>query len=239
MATAPNVGSDEEGSMKRLHHFVLSLDLGSAAERSALSLIEPHTITPERGDEGDDFNRYDVRALVRFPPGTDFPEIRYYAREMARNLPMPNETHLLLGLGGVGPDVLGYFRRDPAPYEAIEGLLLENGAGNGVASPGGVVRVGKRNVVAATQVAMQTQRLVFAAGLELREEAVRELLHFKMRPPSVSTDELAWRERASDDLVLSVAGGVWWADRRSWEQPERGEGVELRDDSTRSVYGGY
>jgi hypothetical protein len=213
-----------------VNYYIISLDLGQAAEHSALAIVEPRS--PDRGRAG---NYYDLRHLERFSISTRYPEIRDYVGGLIRQLPLPCEVYLLVGITGVGIELYRYFA--DAKAKQVVGLMLDNGTGE-AARDKQLYRVPKRGVVSATQLALQTDRLKIARGLGLAAEFTKELVEFRPRLPTV-TDASAWRDKVSDDLVLATAGAVWFAGQQTWdEDPEEYE----EDDgygAGRSPIGGY
>jgi hypothetical protein len=77
-------------------------------------------------------------------------------------------------------------------------------------------RVPKRDLVGAVQSVMQTRRLKAAASLADWPVLQRELTNFKAKISLSGHDTYGagddWREGSHDDLVLSVALGVWWGE---------------------------
>jgi hypothetical protein len=77
-------------------------------------------------------------------------------------------------------------------------------------------RVPKRDLVGAVQSAMQARRLHAAASLPDWPVLKGELANFKARISLNGHDSYGagddWREGNHDDLVLSVAMGVWWGE---------------------------
>jgi hypothetical protein len=75
-------------------------------------------------------------------------------------------------------------------------------------------QVPKKDLVGTLQVLLQEQRLKLAADLSEVPTLVDELMNFRMKPLSPSTDPLlAWRERSQDDLIFALAVAAWWIER--------------------------
>ena len=81
-------------------------------------------------------------------------------------------------------------------------------------------RLAKVELVGSLQVALQTDRLEMASGLELVPKLVKELQEFKMRPPIINaSDPESWREGQFDDLVFAVGLANGWAGRKIPSRP--------------------
>jgi hypothetical protein len=213
-----------------VNYYIISLDLGQAAEHSALAIVEPRS--PDRGRVG---NYYDLRHLERFSISTRYPEIRDYVSGLIRQLPLPCEVYLLVGITGVGMELYRYFADVSA--RKVVGLMLDNGTGE-ASRDRLLYRVPKRGVVSATQLALQTDRLKIARGLTLAPEFTKELTEFRPKLPTI-TDASAWRDRPTDDLVLATAGAVWFAGQQTWDEDQ--EEYEEKEPyyEGRSSAGGY
>ena len=84
-----------------------------------------------------------------------------------------------------------------------------------VVEDGSCFRVPKRDVISTAQVLLQTDRLKIARDLPNAQILLRELQGFRMNVDLKKTsDSLAWREGANDDLVLALAVGLWMGERR-------------------------
>jgi hypothetical protein len=212
-----------------VNHYIISLDLGQAAEHSALAIVEPRSPDRERAK-----NYYDLRHLERFSISTRYPEIRDYVSGLIRQLPLPCEVYLLVGITGVGVELYRYFEEVRA--KQVVGLMLDNGTGE-AARDKMLYRVPKRGVVSATQLALQTDRLKIARGLGLAAEFTKELTEFRPKL-QVVTDASAWRDRVTDDLVLSVASAVWFAGLQTWDEDPEDDEEEAYYEG-RSSSGGY
>ena len=88
-------------------------------------------------------------------------------------------------------------------------------AGDEVTEQWPCFRVPKRDVISTAQVLLQTDRLKIARDLPNAQLLLRELQSFRMNVDLKRTsDSLAWREGANDDLVLALAVGLWLGERR-------------------------
>jgi hypothetical protein len=79
-------------------------------------------------------------------------------------------------------------------------------------------RVPKRELVAITQVLIQTRRLKFADVLPERELIIKELQAFQVKiKEDTGFDSYEARSGAHDDIVLSLAMGCWYGQKaRAW-----------------------
>src|SRR5262249_848815 len=75
-------------------------------------------------------------------------------------------------------------------------------------------QVPKKDLVGTLQVLLQEQRLKIAADLSEVPTLVDELMNFRMKPSSPSTDPLlAWRVGPQDDLIFALATAAGWFER--------------------------
>lgn len=202
--------------------YLLGLDLGQAADFSALAILE----TPTGGPEAD----YHCRHLQRWPLKTPYPRI---VADVARMVTGPElrgsrPPVLAVDATGVGAPVVDLFKQSlrlPRPHLTVidEGYVpppcdvqlcpIQITGGDAVTHDraSGVTRVPKRDLVSAAQVALQTGRLKIAEGLKEAATLTRELLNFQVKISLETAHDSygAWREGAHDDLVLAVALALW------------------------------
>jgi hypothetical protein len=90
-------------------------------------------------------------------------------------------------------------------------------------SPGGLLNVPKRDLVAAPLILFQDRRLEIAEDLELRKTLERELENFKVKINISTAHDTyeAWRENEHDDLVLALSIACWAAERYMTEYARR------------------
>lgn len=150
-----------------------------------------------------------VRQLERFPRGTSYPDIVDQVAQLMRRSPLDYNTALLVDATGVGQPVVDQFRQ-----AGLRPLAVTITAGRDVTRDGDDLHVPKRDLISATQVALQAGRLKIAEQLPEAATLVKELLNFKVKITTSANDTYgAWRENEHDDLVLALALATWF---REW-----------------------
>ena len=185
--------------------WILGLDLGQAADRSALAILEQPDLKKPR--------TYCVRHLERFEMGTPYPSVVSRLKEILKR---PELEHSLLAVDmtGVGRPVVDLLKQ-----AALEVRIwpITITSGKSPSCDGYSYSVPKRDLVAVLQVLLQTRRLKIAKGLPVAAELMRELSDFRSKFTE-SANEVFGPEKSSqhDDLVLALALAAWSGER----QPE-------------------
>jgi hypothetical protein len=189
----------EAGSMIT---FFAGLDLGQAHDSTAIALLEREV---DRGR-----THYSLRHLQRWPPGSSYPRIAEEVSQMLRAVPRCG-LRLVVDQTAVGRAVATLFNRNNSV--STREVLIS--AGHAVtSSEDGCTHVPKKELVSVLQMLLQTQRLKIAAGLSLAEALSREMALFRASVKVASgAEEVTWREREHDDLVLEVALAAWEGER--------------------------
>jgi hypothetical protein len=153
---------------------------------------------------------YSVRYLERLAPEAALPAIIARVGELAHTKELLGRCYVVVDLTALGEQVLRLLTQ--AGLQAL-GITL-TGEGTVGEARGRHRRVPKRDVVTATQVALQTGRLRVAEELPEAATLLRELLAFRVSgDPLAPADAAAlWRERSQDDLVLAVAPPLWYSE---------------------------
>jgi hypothetical protein len=182
-----------------MSQFALGLDLGPAAEFTALAVVER---------DAADRTMLAVRHLVRFPPGTPYRAIGKAVAATVRNGGV-GRPPVVSDLTAVGPELLPILRNTVRPAWVAPVVLtaVQGPAGKG---EDGIHRLPKRDLVTSLQLQLQERRLRVAPALPEAAMLVRELTAFRAKVSLSETDAPVWRERPADDLVLAVALGAWW-----------------------------
>jgi hypothetical protein len=184
--------------------YIVGLDLGKSQDYTALCVLEIHGEPPEAS--------YHCRHLQRFKLGTSYPHIVASVRELCRREPLlSNKPQLAIDQTGVGNAVVDIFKQ--AEINATLKPILIHG-GDKATNEGGVWRVPKRELVGATQVALQTGRLKIASELPEVGILTQELQNFQVSISDSGFDSYEARTGKHDDLVLSLAMALWLARRR-------------------------
>ncbi|MCX6681685.1 MAG: hypothetical protein NTY71_01690 [Methanoregula sp.] len=221
----------------------VGLDLGQAADFTAISVVEVHpTVYVKQIEERDpDYNRpkmrveeveglpitYHVRHLERMPLGTPYPVIVERVREILRRL--PEGTELIIDHTGVGRPVSDMFYQ-----KGLAAACITIPGGDTISQDGLFFHVPKKDIVGVMRVAFENKELKIAAALPDAETLIAELLSFKVKISTSGHDQYeAWREGDHDDLVLSV-GLAMWAAHYTYAQMET-SGVVVYDNGSSEI----
>jgi len=170
---------------------------------TAVAVLEVHGEPPEA--------IYHCRHLRRFKLGTSYPTIVTEIRALCMREPLlSNMPRLCVDETGVGAPVVDLFRQ--AKLNARLEPITIHGGDRAVRE--GHWRVPKRELVGATQVALQTGRLKIAKDLPEVDALIRELQNFEVEISQTGFDSYNARTGAHDDLVLALAMPLWFASRR-------------------------
>jgi hypothetical protein len=175
--------------------YLLGLDLGQAADYSALAIAKRQE---ERGVAS-----YQMPWLERFELGTSYPAIvtAVVARvgQLATQEPTVPRV-LVVDATGVGRPVVDLLVR-AKPAARLIAVTITG--------------VPKRELVSTAQVFLQGRRLAIADKLPEAATLTRELLAFQVKISAETAHDSygAWREGSHDDLVLAVALALWAGER--------------------------
>jgi hypothetical protein len=204
--------------MARRFFYTVGLDLGQVSDFSACAVLEQEWL-PACSEDGR--CHHECRHLVRWPLGTDYPTV---VQEVCgilarlREQPGPDEggpcVVLVVDRTGVGRGVADLFARADLHRAGFSAVTITAGS-ELTEHPDGGLNVPKRELVAATQSALQTKRLKIAPRLREAAALVRELRTFTVKVNIATGAESfeSWREKDKDDLVLSIALAVWQGER--------------------------
>jgi hypothetical protein len=206
--------------------FVLGLDLGQAADYSALSVLEREAANPRM---------LAVRHLVRFPPGTSYATVGTFVATVVRDGGLGHPP-LVTDLTAVGSALLPGLRPAVRPAWIVP-VMLTAGKSPPVKDADGVERVPKRDLVTMLQLLLQDRRLRVTLALPEAATLFHELTAFRAKVSLAETDAVDWRDRPTDDLVLAVALAGWWATKHARTGPSTiGVGGSLVQDVLDRVF---
>lgn len=219
--------------------FIVSIDLGQSIDPTAVSVLEVATranvnaafwaATPEQqktmwepprewySTAGSAWTlkypttpaRIDVRHLERLPLRVPYPEQIQYIASLLRRPPLAGaRPDILFDQTGVGRPVVDLARRG-----GLRPIGITITAGNAESHEGDDYRVAKLLLVSRLQAVFHSGELRIAKTLPEARTLVSELQDFRGIFTDTGYARFGAREGAHDDLVLSVAQGVWWAYR--------------------------
>jgi hypothetical protein len=212
---------------RKERRFTLGLDLGQAADYSALALVEkyqqPLREIDRHGNQTTEV-RYEVRFLSRYPLGTSYTSVVEHVAMLLRSqellqwvqvkdhdghrVPKLIRPSLVIDATGVGRPIADLFRK--AGLDPV-GVVIHGG--DTIIRDHPFWRVPKRDLVGQLQVVFQNRTLKIAQSLPLAGVLAEELRTFTRKINIATAHESFehWRDSQHDDLVLSVALAYWWS----------------------------
>jgi len=189
-------------------YFVAGLDIGQAADYTALAVLQAHNPVEMVGVPVMGPAIYFCGHLERFDLGTPYPAMVDKVRQRLSTPQLRGRTALVVDATGVGAPVL-----DLLHLAGLNSIGVTIHGGENVVTVDGGYRVPKRDLVAAVQVLLQQERLKVAERLPEAATLVTELTNFRYTLSAAGHDSYgAWREGTHDDLVLAVALAVWFCE---------------------------
>ena len=177
--------------------YIVGLDLGQAQDYTALAIIEA-------SDE--EQPTMHLRHLQRYPLGTPYPTIVAGVDALMAREELGADAELVVDATGVGAAVVDMLYAAGLYFTPV--IIT---GGDVVHRDRNTYRVPKRDLVAAVQTLLQTQRLRFAADMPLVDVLTTELVNFRYKITDAGNDTYGGREGTHDDLVLAVALACWKA----------------------------
>jgi hypothetical protein len=183
--------------------FYCGLDLGQASDYTALAIGERIAPFDDRSD-----STYHFRHIERLPLGTSYPAIVSHVARLVNSPQLQGRTTLALDYTGVGRPVFDMFTKARLTCD-LRGVSVHGG--DAVTWDWRTVGVPKRDLIAATQVLLQTKRLEIAGTLPDTATLVSELQNYQVKidPVTAHDSYAAWREGGHDDLVFAVCLACW------------------------------
>ena len=198
----------------RPRDYILGLDLGQAADYTALAVLErtektleiPHPDKPARFETKWHFG---CRGLKRWPLGTSYPSIVADVEKLTAK-PLLAKAHLVIDGTGVGRPVVDMFRQAHLPVTLVPVMIT---SGNKESHHDGYYHVGKAILISTLQVLLQQRRLQFANRLPETPALVKELQSYQVKVTEAANEVFNARQGAHDDLLLALALASWHGER--------------------------
>jgi hypothetical protein len=195
--------------------FWLGMDIGQAADYSAVTIVEAVFKQHGRHEDGSpkfDKNLY-CRHVQRLPLQMTYPDQVTQIGKMMQSNPLKGQCMIAVDATGVGRPVIDLMHEQKLSPMAV---TITGGLDENMDPKTGYWSVPKRILISNLQVLLGNGLLLFADGLEMKNLLIAEITNFKIKITSKGNDTYeAWREGDHDDLVLSLALACWAANRFS------------------------
>jgi len=192
--------TDEASRVRRYH--VLGLDLGQSTDPSALTVVQKTEKTGQRPT-------YALVWIERFQLGTPYTDVVRRVAAVKRAPETGQSPRVVMDATGIGAPVVDQFHD--------EGLfptqILFTG-GDKVVVDGSTYKVPKADLATTVQTLLQAGRLTIAERLKHAGELVTEMKRFRVKFTAAGHARFEHAtESDSDDVLLSLACGLWYAER--------------------------
>lgn len=205
-----------EGIHIQDRRFIISADLGQAYDYTAISITE--RILDGVGVKG--YRRrgelsLHLRHLERPARGTEYPAIVDRLIQLYKIPQLANARKaVVIDLTGLGRPVYDLMLR--AGFKRSLNAISITG-GNESRNDGEHYNVPKRELVANLQIQLQNGTLRIAKNIKEAAALVEELSNFQTKISESGRDTYGGRSGVHDDIVMSVAMGVWLGSQRSFD----------------------
>lgn len=181
--------------------YIIGVDLGQSHDFTAISILLK------------DGTAYQVVHLERLPLDMPYPkQVEYVYGIMHRKPLYESNVTLAIDYTAVGHPVL-----DMMDERGMQPVGISISGGNAVSWDPEWKKavVPKKDLISAMQISAQNNRLKIPPNLKFGDELIRELENFKVKIDiRTAHDSYNAREGAYDDLILSLAIGLWTSENR-------------------------
>lgn len=190
----------------------ISADLGQANDYTAISLIERvirgnGVLGPDQRGE----RTLNLRHIERVR-GIEYPAVVDRLKELYLSAPLLNQTKaVVIDYTGLGRPVYDMMRQ-AGFYWSLNAISITGGIDT--TSENNHYNVPKRELVSALQIELQNNRLKIARRIKEANNLIEELSNFQTAISTSGHDTYNGANGVHDDIVMSVAMGVWLACRR-------------------------
>jgi hypothetical protein len=171
--------------------FMVGLDLAQSNDWTALAVVE-------RLRTG-----YSVPMLTR-TRGAPYPQIVGRVADLLETPPLKGQAELVIDATGVGRPVLDLFRAS-----GIDARAITITAGQKPTGSLRFAKVPKRDLINSVLLALQAGTLTIAQDQPHAATLAHELAELRVKITASGYDRYEARDGEHDDLVLSVALGIW------------------------------
>lgn len=203
---------ENEGIHLKRRLFIISADLGQAFDYTAISIIEriitgPGVLGPDGRGETMLFLRHIERMRdIEYPAIVDRLVELYRSPQLAGV-----EKTVVIDFTGLGRPVFDLMKQ-AGFRRSLNGISITGGMD--VSFHDGHYNVPKRDLVSSLQIQLQNNSLKIAKGLKEANALIEELSNFQTKISDSGHDTYGGRSGIHDDIIMSLAMGVWLAGRK-------------------------
>jgi hypothetical protein len=219
-------------------NYIISVDLGQANDFSALSVIRRVWTFPQR-KEGEAYDpryselRHEIPLLVEWPLETPYPEIEERIETIYRTVyeePDADRVALIVDRGGPGRPVIDHLRK-----RELHPIGITVTGGDFVGERGDDFTVPKKDIVSSLIFEAQSGRIKIDKLLELAARLQEQIdgFGYKINRNTGNTSYESLQEKIHDDLVVTVAAGLWYSRTKL---PQRLTGAVEKDTDDYALY---
>jgi hypothetical protein len=194
-----------------MYQFYVGCDFGYQNDYTAITLLE-RTVTRKRDLLDNFIVEYAVRHLERTRE-TEYPVVIQRLVEMFHHSNLKNDGALIVDATGLGLPLIQELKRQKLP---VTGITITAGHDVTVtSSASNMFNVPKNHLVSALVLLFQSGKIKISSELKLAKVLQEELQSFgyKINKKTTTTTYEAMTESVHDDLVISLALAVWFANR--------------------------
>ena len=203
----PNAPGSIEGIHTKEYFWIISADLGQANDYTAISILE-RVITgngvlglDQRGER-----TINLRHLERVR-GIEYPAVVDRLKQLYLSPALIDKTKaVVIDYTGLGRPVYDMMKQ-AGFYYSLNAISITGG--NDETYGDRSYNVPKRELVSQLQIELQNNRLKIARGIKEADALIEELSNFQTAISANGHDTYNGANGVHDDLVMSVAMGVW------------------------------
>ena len=205
----PNAPGSTDGIHEKETMWIISADLGQANDYTAISILE--RIITGNGVLGIDRRgerTINLRHIERMR-GVEYPAIVDRMKQLYLSPALIDQTKaVVIDYTGLGRPVYDMMKQ-AGFYWSLNAISITGG--NDTTAGDRSYNVPKRELVSSLQIELQCNRLKIAKGIKEADALIEELSNFQTAISANGHDTYNGANGVHDDLVMSVAMGVWLA----------------------------
>lgn len=193
--------------------FYVGLDLGQAADYTALTITERVVVRTGVDDNGKAAFavQQHVRHIERYPLMTSYAEVVRSVYQYTRTPQLASNYKLVADATGVGMPVVESLRMNDIEVVPV---VITGGNAETFDEMTAAWHIPKKVLISNLLLLFGNRSIKISDGLKDKKVIMDELANFKMKITAKGNDTYeAWREGDHDDLVLSLALGCWYSER--------------------------